>query len=210
MTFKRRDFNKLLGAAALAPAFLSTRTQAQETWSLQANVAECCSCEIPCPCNFGLGTNMQCDGNRLIEIYQGSIGEHDLAGIRFVVTFEMGVWSRICVDENMSESQKDAFDAIFPIGFAGFASQARSIDTAAISVDRQDDLIIKFSTPVSTVEMSPVRGRDGGLITVDGLPYNAFYNYVQYQAVVHTHDGPEHNWSHKGTNGFTSRMIAKG
>ncbi len=208
MTIKRRDFTKMLGAAAITPAFISN-ARAANTWSFEANVCECCSCEIPCPCNFGLGTNMQCDGNRLIEIYKGSIGEHNLAGIRFVVVFEMGVWSRIYVDEALTDAQRAAFDEIFPIAFAGFANQALSIETVPISVTRED-LIVKFKTPASQVEMSPVRGRDGGLITVDGLPNNAFYNYVQYQSVVHTHDGPTHNWSRKGTNGFTSRMIAAG
>lgn len=208
MTIKRRDFTKIIGVAAITPALLS-KAHATNTWSFEANVSECCSCEIPCPCNFGLATKMQCDGNRLIEIYKGSIGDHNLTDIRFVVVFEMGVWSRIYVDEALTDEQRAAFDELFPIAFAGFANQALSIETVPISVARED-LIVKFQTPASQVEMSPVRGRDGGLITVDGLPNNAFYDYVQYQSVVHTHDGPEHNWSHKGTNGFTSRMIAAG
>lgn len=210
MTIKRRDFNKMLGAAALVPPFLAQKVQAQTTWSLEANVAECCSCAIPCPCNFGLATKMRCEGNRLIEIYKGNMGDADLKGIRFLVTFEMGVWSRIYVDESMSKSQRDAFDAVFPLAFKGFSNQALSIDTVPFSVNRQDDLVIKYITPASEVEMKPVRGIDGGLITIDGLPNNAFYDYVQYSSVIHTHDGPDRKWSHNGTNGFTSRMVASG
>ena len=210
MTIKRRDFNKMLGAAAIIPTLLGQKAHAETMWSLEANVAECCSCEIPCPCNFGLATKMRCDGNRLIEIYKGNAGDNDLMGIRFLVTFEMGVWSRIYVDESMTESQMDAFKTIFPLAFSGFSNQARSIETVPISVKRQDDLVIKYATPASEVEMKPVRGINGGLITVDGLPNNAFYDYVQYSSIVHTHNGPEHKWSHTGTNGFTSRMVASG
>ena len=209
MAIKRRDFNKMIGAVALAQTFLTQKVHADTAWSLEANVAECCSCEIPCPCNFGLATKMQCDGNRLIEIYKGHFGDVDLAGVRFLVTFEMGVWSRIYVDDAMSESQKEAFKLIFPLGFAWFAKQARSIETVPLKVDRQENLI-KFSTPVSNVEMKTLKGMDGGLITVNGLPNNAFYDYVQYVSVIHTHQGPEHQWSHTGTNGFTSKMLASG
>lgn len=209
MTIKRRDFNKMLGAAAISQTFLSAQAQEAANWSFEANVAECCSCEIPCPCNFGLGTKLRCDGNRLIEIYKGHVGDIDLKGVRFLVSFEMGAWTRIYADENMSEGQMQAFDLILPLGFAGFKRLSRSIETVPMTVNRAEELIT-ITTPASNVEMKPLRGMDGGLITVDGLPNNAFYDYVQYQSVVHTHQGPDREWSHTGTNGFTSRMIASG
>jgi len=206
MTIKRRDFNKMIGAAAITQTFLTQEVQAAPVWSLEANVAECCSCEIPCPCNFGLATSLQCDGNRLIEIYKGHVDDVDLKGVRFLVTFEMGAWTRIYVDESLSDSQMQAFNLILPLAFSGFKRLSRSIETVPISVIREDNLI-KFSTPASKVEMKPLPGLDGDLITVSGLPNNAFYDYVQYQSVIHTHDGPDHKWSHTKTNGFTSRML---
>ena len=101
----RRDFHKILGAAALAPAGLAAarEARAQGAWSLEANLAECCSCAIPCPCNFGLPTKNRCDGNRLIEIVDGHFGDQDIAGLRFLVTFEMGQWTRIYVDDSLSD-----------------------------------------------------------------------------------------------------------
>ena len=99
----RRDFNKVLSVAAVAPAGLAASGIASAaTWSLAANVAECCSCEIPCPCNFGRPTEQRCDGNRLIEIYEGNADGADLAGIRFLVTFEMGKWTRVYIDDSLS------------------------------------------------------------------------------------------------------------
>lgn len=121
----------------------------------------------------------------------------------------MGVWSRIYVDEALSKSQMQAFNAILPLAFAGFKRQARSIERVPLTVTREDGLI-KFSAPASKVEMKPLAGIGGGLITVDGLPLSAFYDYVQYQSVIHTHQGPDRQWSHTKTNGFSSTMLASG
>jgi hypothetical protein len=206
---KRRDFNFVLGAAAIAPAILgSTRkADAASAWSFSANIAECCSCEIPCPCNFGRPTKLRCDGNRLIEIYEGQVGDEDLTGVRFLVTFEMGKWSRIYVDDQLDDRQTAAFEAIFPLAFGGFERQSRSIERVPLTVDRSGETV-KFSTPASEVEMKPMVGLDGSRITVNGLPSNTFHDYVQYESVIHTHKGQDREWSLSGTNGFTSRMIS--
>ena len=208
---KRRELGKVLGAIALGPSLLAwlRTSRAQNAWSLIANVAECCSCEIPCPCNFGRPTKLRCDGNRLIEITEGHAGDIDLAGVRFVVSFEMGKWTRIYADEAMSPTQKTGFETILPIAFAGFKQGARSIEHVPVTVER-DSGTIRFSTPASEVEMKPLVGLDGGPITISGLPSNAFFDYVQYESVRHTHRDPDRNWSYSGTNGFTSRMMAAG
>ena len=61
-----------------------------------------------------------------------------------------------------------------------------------------------------TVEMKPLAGLDGDRISINGLPSNVFHDYVQYESVRHVHKGPDREWSHSGTNGFTSRMLANG
>jgi hypothetical protein len=206
---KRRDFNYLLGAAALAPAILGKTgiAKAAPAWSFEANVAECCCCEIPCPCNFGRPTELRCDGNRLIEIYEGQVDGADLTGVRFLVTFEMGKWTRIYVDESLDKAQTKAYDAIMPLAFAGFLNGARSVERVPLSVARTSDTIA-FSTPASQVEMKRLAGLDGSPITISGLPSNAFHDYVQYESVRHVHKGPDREWSYSGTNGFSSRMLA--
>jgi hypothetical protein len=199
----------MLSAAAVAPVLLgkSRKARAAGEWSLAADVAECCSCEIPCPCNFGRPTTLRCDGNRLIEIREGHVDDLDLAGVRFLVAFEMGQWTRIYVDDKLSDSQNAAFDAILPLAFAGFERGARSIERVPLSVDRSAETI-QFAVPESEVEMTPLRGLNGELIRINGLPSNAFFGYVQYESVRHNHTGPDRQWSHNGTNGFTSQMIA--
>ena len=207
---KRRDFNLLL-AAAISPAMASKAhtAEAAAAWSLKANIAECCGCEIPCPCNFGRPTELRCDGNRLIEIYEGQVDGADLAGVRFVVTFEMGKWSRIYADDRMDDARMKAFDAILPLAFGYFLDQSRSVERVPVTVDRSGD-VVRFSTPESAVEMKPLVGLNGERITINGLPNNAFHEYVQYESVEHRHTGPEREWSYSGTNGFTSRMLASG
>ena len=204
----RRDFNKVIGVAAIAPAGLAAaQDHAATDWALEANVAECCSCEIPCPCNFGRPTELRCDGNRLIEIYEGHVGDMDLAGVRFLATFEMGKWSKIYIDDSLSDAQNEAVDAILPLAFAFFFNGARSIERVPLTVTRTDELV-SFTTPASSVEMKPMVGLDGSRISISGLPSNAFHDYVQFESVKHTHEGSDRQWSHSGTNGFTSRMIA--
>ena len=202
---KRREFNKAIVTSAVVSPFIS-QVKANPIWTFEANIAECCSCEIPCPCNFGRATKNRCNGSRLIEIYKGHIDNIDLVGTRFVVTFEMGKWSRIYVDNKLDEKKSNAFDSILPLAFSGFSKRAQSIEKTSLSVTKENN-IIKFSTPESQVEMQPLSGMDGGLISVKGLPYNSFYDYIQYESIIHNHNGPNHEWSHQGTNGFTSRMI---
>jgi len=206
---KRRDFNNVLGAVAVAPVILGgpRGAEAAATWSLVADVAECCSCEIPCPCNFGRPTELRCDGNRLIEITEGQIDGADLAGIRFLVTFEMGKWTRIYVDDQLSDAQMETFDKIMPLAFAGFMGGARSVERVPLTVERTSELI-SIVTPASRIEMKPLVGLDGEQIRITGLPSIAFHEYVQYESVVHIHEGTGRDWSYSGTNGFTSKMIA--
>lgn len=195
----------------MVPAGLAATNQAraQGAWSLTANLAECCSCEIPCPCNFGLPTKHRCDGNRLVEITDGHLGDDDLAGLRFLVTFEMGQWTRIYVDDSLSRAQQATMDKLLPLAFAGFVRLSRSIERVPLAVSR-GVATISITTPASAVEMTPLAGLDGGRISIDGLPSNTFHDYVQYESVKHIHNGPDRQWSHSGTNGFTSRMIASG
>ena len=202
---QRREFNGVLAAAIAAPGSVFGAS----SWSLTADVAECCSCEIPCPCNFGRPTKMRCDGNRLIEVAEGHVDDMDLAGVRFLVTFEMGVWTRIYADEQMSDAQFAAFEAIMPRGFGYFDRQAQSVERVPLSVTRTPGLVT-FTTPASSVEMKPIPGLDGERIVIKGLPSNAFHDYIQYESVRHVHEGPGRQWSYSGTNGFLSRMIASG
>jgi len=208
---KRRDFSRLLVASAAIPALgAGAGAWAQGSrWSLQADVAECCSCAIPCPCNFGRPTDRLCSGNRLIHIRQGQFEGQDLAEIRFLVTFAMGQWTRLYFDDVLSATQRSTLEQMLPVAFTGFHALSRSRTYVPMRVEESADTL-KFSVPESAVEMRLMRGLGGDPIVITGLPSNVFHNYVQYESVVHTHNGPDNEWSHSGTNGFRSQMIAQG
>jgi len=210
---ERREFGKLLGAAAFAPVLRplgSVGVDERRAWSLVADVAECCSCEIPCSCNFGRPEqDAPCHGNRLIQIREGQLDGAPLAGLSFMVTFYMGQWTRIYIDDSLSQSQLATLDRLLPVAFAGFDRGARVKERVPLTVERRGDTV-RFSVPESTVEMRLLPGLDGGPIRVANLPNPAYHDYVQYESVVHTHEGPDRTWSYVGTNGFTSVMRASG
>lgn len=207
---KRRDFNRMLGAAAVAPVLrpLAPLANERRAWSLLADVAECCSCDIPCSCNFGR-PEQTCHGSRLIRIREGQLDGASLAGIDFVVTFFMGRWTRIYIDESLAPAQLATVDRLLPVAFAGFDRSARVKERVSLSIERGAGTF-RFSVPESTVEMRLLPGLNGEPIRVTGLPSNAYQDYVQYESVVHIHNGPDETWSHVGTNGFQSVMRANG
>lgn len=206
---QRREFNTYLGASALATAALgpAARANPHPSWAIEADVAECCSCAIPCPCNFGRPTRQRCLGNRLIQITRGHIDDSALDGVAFVVTFEMGKWARVYLDASIDAVRRAAFEQVFPLAFAGFHKLAPAREQVPLTVTRTDSTVA-FAVPDSTVEMKLLLGLNGKRITIDGLPSPVFHGYTQYESVVHRHRSAQGEFAHSETNGFTSRMIA--
>lgn len=206
----RREFNKkVAGALAVAPLIPSSAHAPDRRWSLVADVAECCSCAIPCSCNFGRPEPGTCHGTRLIQVREGQLDGADLAGLNFIVTFEMRVWTRIYMDDRMSDAQFATLERLLPIAFAGFDRQARAKVRAPLTIQETADGL-RYSVPESTVQMKLLPGLDGSRIVITGLPNPAYRDYVQHESVVHTHRSPDAEWSYSGTNGFRSVMRVNG
>jgi hypothetical protein len=206
----RREFSKLVGAAAITPVLGPGRgvSPLHERWSFTAHIAECCSCDIPCSCNFGR-PEQTCHGTRLIQIREGQFEGDQLAGINFVVTFYMRRWTRIYVDDSLTEAKIATLDRLLPVAFAGFAQLAQVQERVPLTVSESPDTF-RFTVPESTVEMKLFPGLDGSAITISGLPSRSYHDYVQYESVVHTHRSAEAEWSYAGTNGFQSEMRVAG
>ena len=183
-----------------------TRAQTP-AWHLSATVAESCSCIISCPCNFGGSPNrMPCEGNRMIAIDSGRYGDTDLAGVQFLVTFQMGTWSKIYVTDKVSPAQEKAVEALLPLAFAGFHKGMLSFSKVPITMEMTATRV-RFSAPESSVDMEVVRGYNGLAIKVLNLPGAALQNYTQFKSVSHQHTSAAHTWQHSGTNGFVSTMT---
>ena len=175
-------------------------------WHITATVAESCSCAVSCSCNFGGNpSRMPCEGNRLISINKGHFGDVDLAGVSFLVTFEMRSWSKIYVSDKVSDRQNAAVEALLPIAFAGFRNGMLSLQKAPITMEITNTRV-RFSGPESSVDMEVMKGFGGQPVKILNLPSPAFQDYTQFKSVSHTHASAGHAWSHSGTNGFTSTM----
>src|SRR3954464_13811669 len=173
-------------------------------WHITATVAESCSCAVSCSCNFGGNPNrMPCEGNRLISITKGHFGDVDLAGVAFLVTFEMRSWSKIYVSDKVSDRQNAAVEALLPIAFAGFRNRMLSLQKAPITMELTDTRV-RFSGPESSVDMEVMKGFGGKPVKVLNLPNPAYQDYTQFKSVVHQHTDGDPQFSHTGTNGFTS------
>ena len=200
---------------ALVPVLLSLALVVPSSaqvggWQLSATVAESCSCTVSCPCNFGGDpSRMPCEGNRFITIDSGRYQDVDLAGVQLLVTFNMRNWSKIYVSDKVSERQMKAVEAMLPLAFAGFHKGMLSFTQAPIRMDATETRV-RFSGPESSVDMEVVKGFNGQTIKVHNLPSAVFQEYTQFRSVSHTHSTASHSWSHKGTNGFTSKWNAAG
>ena len=193
-------------AAVLTALALTSPRAAEPNWHLTATVAESCSCTVSCPCNFGGNPNRTpCEGNRLIAIKSGHFEDVDLAGVTFLITFEMRGWSKIYLSDTVSDHQKAAVESLLPIAFAGFHRGMLSFSKAPITMEITERKVT-FSSPESSVEMEVMRGYDGKPVKILNLPNPAYQDYTQYRSVSHRHQSEKASWNHSGTNGFTSTM----
>lgn len=196
----------VLGLSTALLALVAPPKAAAPNWHITATVAESCSCTISCPCNFGGNPNRNpCEGNRIIAIKSGHYEDVDLAGVTFLVTFEMRSWSKIYVSDKVTDRQKDAVEALLPIAFAGFQRGMLSFTKAPITMEMTTSRVT-FSGPESSVDMEVMKGFDGKPVKILNLPNPAYQDYTQFKSVSHTHKSTDHSWSHSGTNGFTSTM----
>ncbi len=193
-----------LTALSLLVHVVPSRAQAPN-WHITATVAESCSCTVSCPCNFGGNpSGMSCEGNRMISIDKGQYDTVDLSGVQLLVTFNMRNWSKTYVSDKVSDRQMKAVEALLPLAFAGFQKGMLSFSKAPITMEATESRV-RFSGPESSVDMEVMRGFNGQAIKVLNLPAAVFQDYTQFRSVSHTHTSAAHNWTHKGTNGFTSK-----
>lgn len=150
---------------------------------------------------------MPCEGNRLISITSGKYEDVDLAGVAFLVTFNMRNWSKIYVSDKVSDRQMAAVESLLPLAFAGFHRGMLSLAKGPVTMNITESRV-RFSGPESSVDMEVMRGFGGKPVKVLNLPSAAFQDYTQYQSVSHKHSSDKATWSHSGTNGFTSTMEA--
>ena len=196
---------------ASAVAVAMSPQSATPEWRISATLSESCSCTVSCPCNFGgKPSHDPCQGSRLISIKNGHAGSVDLAGASFVITWELGSWAKIYVDDKVTDAQEKALEAtVFPAAWNAFRRGGVPVEKAPIMIQASADRV-RFSTPESTVDMEVMKGADQKPVKILNLPNPYFQDYTQFRSVVHQHTDAEHSFSHAGTNGLTSTWDAGG
>lgn len=185
-----------------------TPQAAAPDWHITATLAESCSCAIACPCNFGgRPSHDPCQGNRLITINTGHVGDVDLSGVSFLITWELGAWTEVTVSDKVTAAQAAALDTVLPRAFNSLARSPFTTTKAPITME-MSEARVRFSTPDSTVDMEVMKGTGGKPVKVLNLPNPLFQDYTQYRSTVHQHQNGAHTFSHAGTNGFTSTWEA--
>lgn len=194
---------------ALGAASATTSSQSV-SWRVAADVAESCSCDVTCPCNFGSSpTHDYCHGNRLYEVSAGHYGDTDVTGLKFLVTFSMGEWAKLYVSDEATDAQMDALEGLVPHVLGGFESWGiLSTQKVPLQVERSSTKV-KYSVPESVVEMDVMTGFGGEPVRVEHLPSPTMQSYTQYKSVEISHRGGDHEFSYSGTTGFTSKLDAR-
>ncbi len=192
-------------------AILAYQTAAStDSWAIKAQIAESCSCQPTCPCNFGLSpTREPCEGSRLYEIEKGHFGDVSVDGLQVVATFRVGKWVKYYVSDRATDEQLRAVASLISRASPVFDVEVLTLEKVAISVERTDSRV-KFTAPASTVEIEAVEGLDGTAIKIHNLPFSDLVDYAQYKSVENSHKSPSASFHHSGTNGFTSRLDARG
>ena len=211
---KSKNWMRVVVSSALACLLVATAASSvaqDEDWHVTADVAESCSCDVSCPCNFGSSpTHDFCHGNRLYQITKGHHGDTDVSGLDLMVTFSMGEWSKLYVSDKASDAQMEALERLTPHFLGGFQRAGiLSTQRVPLFVERTADKV-KFSVPDSSVEMDVMKGFNGQPVKVLNLPSSTFQDYTQYKSVDHRHSGDDKAFQYSGTTGFTSKLDVGG
>ncbi len=189
----------------LAPAIWA------QQWAIKADYTESCSCAVPCPCVFNSAPTLgHCEGNGLIEIIEGHYEGVRLDGISVVMPFRFGEWARLYVSEKATDEQVKAAGKLIEKTFGMyFPSNEFSVsdEPVHVAIERSQEKV-KFSIPVSAVELEMVKGLEGKPIIIQNLPAPHMLDYTQYKSVINSYKGMNKEFSYSGTNGLTSRIEA--
>ncbi|MDX1711203.1 MAG: DUF1326 domain-containing protein [Rhodovibrionaceae bacterium] len=133
-------------------------------WHLKITEIVSCNCAYGCPCQFNaLPTYGDCRAAAGYRIDEGHWGETDMAGVKFVglwawpgAIHEGGGEAQLVIDENASEDQRKAVEALFN----GEETEPGAIIFNVFTnvVDTYHDPIVK---PIE-IEVNP-EGREGSL-----------------------------------------------
>jgi hypothetical protein len=157
-------------------------------WNLNGYMIESCSCNMLCPCWFGVRELMIMDAGwcsiaQTFRVEEGNSNGLPLGGRKVVLTadfpgptlFDGNATARLFIDDGADAEQLSELDAIFrgenggPMGLeADLISAWLPTVTARIDIDEQDDLVVVAVEGFGTVRSQGLRDSDGKSFTLRG------------------------------------------
>jgi hypothetical protein len=182
---------------------------AASDWHISAILSEACSCTVSCPCNFGgRPSHDPCQGNRMVFISKGQVGDVDLAGVSFLISWDLSSWSKIYVNDTVTDAQERVLETtVLPAAWGQFGRGGVPVTKAPLTIQVTGERV-RFSSPESSVDMEVMKGAGQQPVKILNLPNPYFQNYTQYRSVLHQHTDADHSFSHRGTSGLTSTWEA--
>ena len=157
-------------------------------WRLRGHMTENCSCNMFCPCWYGVQEYMVmdqgwCAGSLTFEIEEGDSDGVDLAGRKVTVLadwpgptlFDGNGTARIFIDDGASDDQVRELSAIFqgerggPMEIlGGLISTWLPVETTSITTSRDGDVITATIGSVGKVRSQAIRDAEGHGFTLRG------------------------------------------
>ena len=127
-------------------------------WWMKGDWFDVCSCDLPCPCEFGQNpTNNHCEGVLTHHIREGVYGDVRLDDLSLIVLaqFDGNIWKGeaavdygIFIDERADERQREALLSVFSGQAGGFPAvmaelmgdKPRGVEFVPITFEIADDL----------------------------------------------------------------------
>lgn len=184
-----------------------------QTWAIDADYAESCECNVPCPCILGREpSHRQCTGNSIVIIKKGHYDSVNVDGLKLYMTFELGNWTKVYVDQSATQAQIDALMKLLKqprtVAFF-FEGKVLSVEKVPVSVSNTDSTFT-YSIPVSYTQIERLKGKDGNPVSLQNLKSNFLSNNVLYKSIKLEHTGDDKAFSFSDTHGLVSHFNASG
>jgi hypothetical protein len=192
-------------------------------WQMRGQLIENCSCNMLCPCWFGVQDLMVmdrgwCDGTIALRIDEGSYDEVDLSGRRAALSvhfpgptmFDGDGTGRVYVDQGASDEQRKAIETIVqghgggPMGqIAPLISNWLATESAPVAFEEDGETITVGVASDRTVRSELLRDPEGNGFTLRGGGFVGGFGLEQAEmapatgAVWSEPEHPEQNVEYK-------------
>ncbi len=193
------------------PVLISIGNLNAQSWSIEAQYAESCSCNVPCPCLLGLDpTYGYCRGNSVVSIIHGHYDSVSVDGLKIMFTFDLGNWTKIYVDERATKAQEDAIlNILHEPGTVSFFFDGKilSVEKAPVTIESSDTTFTYF-VPKSFASLRYLVGKNGKPISFQNLKGNFDADNKLCQSIDNYHKGDSTAFDYVGRHGMVSHFIA--